>query len=198
VKGTTARPDRDLRPSRAPGTASSIGRMALDRNGLEILSREECLRLLATVPVGRVAVSVGALPAILPVNFAVLGDDIVFRTAPGSKLDAAVRNAVVAFEADAYDPVYHTGWSVLVTGVAEEVTDPATVRAVGQLPLEPWALDGLADHVVRIRTEVISGRRIRVGMFGRAAAAAASAASAAASGAPGRGTEPPAGDGDGG
>jgi nitroimidazol reductase NimA-like FMN-containing flavoprotein (pyridoxamine 5'-phosphate oxidase superfamily) len=136
--------------------------MALDRNGLEILPEEECLRLLATVPVGRVAVSVGALPAILPVNFALLDGDVVFRTAPGSKLDAAVRNAVIAFEADSIDPVYHTGWSVLVTGVAEEVTDPATLEAVAALPLEPWALDGLADHVVRIRSRMISGRRLRV------------------------------------
>lgn len=160
MKGRTTRPDRDLRPSRAPAPASTIHRMALDRNGLEILSREECLRLLATVPVGRVAVSVGALPAILPVNFVVLDGDVVFRTAPGSKLDAAVRNAVVAFEADAVDAVYHTGWSVLVVGVAEEVTDPESLRAVDALPLEPWALDGLADHVVRIRTQTISGRRL--------------------------------------
>lgn len=165
MKGTRTRPDRDLRPSRAPERPSSIPRMALDRNGLEILTPEECRRLLATVPVGRVAVSVGALPAILPVNFALLDGDVIFRTAPGSKLDAAVRNAVVAFEADSVDPVYHTGWSVLVTGVAEEVTDAATLRAVAALPLEPWALDGLADHVVRIRSQMISGRRLHVRPF---------------------------------
>lgn len=161
--GTPTRQNRDQRPMRRRAGPPSIAGMRLDRNGLEILSREECLQLLASVPVGRVAVSVDALPVILPVNFGLLGEDVVFRTAPGSKLDAAVRNAVVAFEVDHYDPVYHTGWSVLVTGVAEEVTDPLVLAAARALPLEPWALDGLADHVVRIRTGMISGRRIRVG-----------------------------------
>jgi nitroimidazol reductase NimA-like FMN-containing flavoprotein (pyridoxamine 5'-phosphate oxidase superfamily) len=63
---------------------------------LETLDRDECLRLLATVPVGRIGLSIGALPAILPVNFAMVGSSIVIRTVVGSKLDAATRHAVVA------------------------------------------------------------------------------------------------------
>ena len=76
--------------------------------GLDILDEDECLRLLATVPIGRVGICSGALPAILPVNFELYGRSIVFRTGRGTKLDAAVRSAVVAFQADQYDaPVSH-------------------------------------------------------------------------------------------
>jgi nitroimidazol reductase NimA-like FMN-containing flavoprotein (pyridoxamine 5'-phosphate oxidase superfamily) len=75
-----------------------------DRVRLETLDRGECLRLMATVPVGRIGVSIGALPAILPVNLALVGASIVIRTVPGTKLDAATRRPVVAFEVDSYAP----------------------------------------------------------------------------------------------
>ena len=102
-----------------------MGEMHFDRNGLEVLSRAECLRLLGGARIGRVGLSMGALPAVLPVNFTLVDDAIVLRTAAGSKLDAALANSVVAFEVDSIDPMYHTGWSVLVQGVASEVVDPA-------------------------------------------------------------------------
>jgi nitroimidazol reductase NimA-like FMN-containing flavoprotein (pyridoxamine 5'-phosphate oxidase superfamily) len=73
-----------------------------DRVRLETLDRAECLNLMATAPVGRIGVSIGALPAIIPVNFALVGANIVIRTVPGAKLDAATRHAVVAFEVDSY------------------------------------------------------------------------------------------------
>src|SRR5204862_2980903 len=95
-----------------------------DRNGLEILDRAACVRLLGTVSLGRVGITVGALPTILPINFRIDGDRILFRSGVGTKLDAATRGAVVAFEADDFDPLYHSGWSVVVTGVAREVSDP--------------------------------------------------------------------------
>jgi nitroimidazol reductase NimA-like FMN-containing flavoprotein (pyridoxamine 5'-phosphate oxidase superfamily) len=130
-----------------------------DRNGLEILSRAECLQLLAGARVGRVGLSVGALPAVLPVNFAIVDDAIVLRTAAGSKLDAALANAVVAFEVDSIDPLYHTGWSVLVQGVASEVVDPAERERLRAAPLRPWA-DGDRDRFVRIYIDLVSGRRL--------------------------------------
>ena len=82
------------------------------------------------------AITVGALPAVLPINFRLVDDRIVFRTSGGAKLDAATRNAVVAFEVDDMEPLSHTGWSVMVTGMAREVTDPAEARrvAIGQHP----------------------------------------------------------------
>jgi two-component system, NarL family, response regulator DevR len=95
----------------------------VDRNGLEVLSRDACLRLLATATLGRVGVSVDALPRVLPVNFRFDGGRILIRTGTGTKLDAAADNAVVAFEVDEIDPVAHTGWSVVVTGMARELTD---------------------------------------------------------------------------
>ena len=134
--------------------------MEIDRNGLEILDRAECFRLLGTASLGRIGVQSGALPTVLPVNFVVDRDAIVIRTSPGTKLDAATRNAVVAFEADTIDSVYHTGWSVTVTGVAREVVDSDEIERMASLPLAHWA-PGPADRFVAISTELVSGRRIR-------------------------------------
>ena len=134
--------------------------MDIDRNGLDVLSREECLSLLRRAHIGRVAISVDALPAVLPVNFTVLGEDVVFRTNPGAKLDAAVANNVVAFEVDEVNPIYHTGWSVLVQGMAREVIEPEQVTAASKAPLQAWAGNG-RDRFVRIATHHVSGRRIR-------------------------------------
>ena len=133
--------------------------METDRNGLVVLSRPECLRLLAGAKIGRVAVNVDALPAVLPVNYTLIGEDVVFRTGSGAKLDAALANNVVAFEADDVDPVYQTGWSVLVQGVAREVNGPADLERVRLAPLRAWAGPG-RDRFVRIPTEQITGRRI--------------------------------------
>jgi uncharacterized protein len=130
-----------------------------DRNGLEVLGRAESLRLLAGSSLGRLAVTIGALPVILPVNFLLDGDRILIRTSPGTKLDAATQDAVVAFEVDHVDPFAHSGWSVCVTGTAREVTDRDELDRVSRLPLAHWAPDG-GDHVVTMSTELVTGRRI--------------------------------------
>jgi nitroimidazol reductase NimA-like FMN-containing flavoprotein (pyridoxamine 5'-phosphate oxidase superfamily) len=129
---------------------------------LEQLSEEECAHILETAAIGRVGVTMGALPVILPVNYAMLDGDVVIRTSDGTKLDAALRGAVVAFEIDHVDPMYHGGWSVLVQGRASEIVDGAEQARARRLPLVPWA-DGNRDHFVRIRTERLSGRRLVVG-----------------------------------
>ena len=135
--------------------------------GIWELNEDECLELLGTVAVGRVGVTIDALPAVLPVNFVLSGGSVVFRTIAGTKLDAATRGAVVAFEADEYatseDP---KGWSVLVRGVAREVTAPDELAAVRELPLESWAFDGSAEHVVRIEPTLVTGRRVVGQPFG--------------------------------
>ncbi|HET6832941.1 MAG TPA: pyridoxamine 5'-phosphate oxidase family protein [Acidimicrobiales bacterium] len=137
--------------------------MEVDRNGLEVLGRDACLRLLATATLGRVGVSSGALPSVLPVNFRFDGRQILIRTGMGTKLDAAVNNAVVAFEVDEIDPVAHTGWSVLVTGLARELTDAGELAAAQVPPLARWAPRG--DHrVIAISTELVSGRRVVAGL----------------------------------
>ncbi len=138
-----------------------MGLMEFDRNGLEILDRTECMRLLARTSVGRLAMSSAALPVILPVNFLLDCDRILIRTSAGTKLSAALANAVVAFEIDEFDGFSHTGWSVAVTGVAREVTDDDDLARIRTLPLAHWApTDG---HVVAVSTDLVSGRRIRHG-----------------------------------
>ena len=133
------------------------GEPAVDENGLEILGRDECLRLLVSVAIGRIGVSYDALPAILPVNFVLDDDRVVLRTTSGSKLSAALAGAVVAFEADGFDPMAHTGWSVLVRGAAA-VLEGADADRAEQLPLQPWA-GPAADHFVAVPLELVSGRR---------------------------------------
>ena len=123
------------------------------------LDRGECVALLATVPVGRVGVSIGALPVILPVNFALMDGTVLFRTVPGTKLDAATHGTVVAFEADGYAPDGTTGWSVLVIGRASEIRDPAELARARAIPLTPWAVGDRAEHFVRVELARVSGRR---------------------------------------
>lgn len=134
--------------------------MESNGNGLIELSRDECLRLLGTAHVGRVGLSMRALPVVLPVNFVLDGESVVFRTGAGTKQQAAVSNTVVAFEVDHVNPLYHSGWSVLITGVATLVTDPQELARLATLPIQPWAPDGRGNYV-RIHADHISGRRLR-------------------------------------
>ena len=127
--------------------------------GLELLSEEDARALLATEDVGRVGVSIEAIPAIFPVNYVVIDGDIVFRTAEGSKMAAATHKAVVAFEVDQHDRATRTGWSVLVVGRSEIVHDLDVTWQVMQAGLEPYA-DGRRGHIVRIHAELVTGRRI--------------------------------------
>ena len=135
----------------------------VDRNGLQVLDREECLRLLSSVTLGRVGLTDDALPVVLAVNFRLVGDRVVFRTGAGTKLDAATCTAVVAFEADAIETFSHTGWSVVVTGVAREVVDSAQLAAFAGANIPRWAPTG-NGRVVDVSTELVSGRRIVPGL----------------------------------
>lgn len=123
------------------------------------LGRGECLELLRTANLGRVGLEIAGVLTVLPVNFAVLDGDVVFRSAPGSKLSMALMGARVAFEVDDADPETGAGWSVLVVGAASEVREQRTLRAVHNLPLHAWA-GGERDHVIRIAAERMTGRRV--------------------------------------
>ena len=131
----------------------------VDRNGLDVLDEVECLELLASHAFGRVAITSGALPAILPVNYHMVGHHILFRTGQGTKLDAATRNAVVAFEVDHIDPVEHTGWSVLAVGIARDLTDVLEQMTFDLSLIPRWA-PGSDGRVVVVVPELLSGRRI--------------------------------------
>jgi hypothetical protein len=136
-----------------------------DRHGVEVLDREECLRRLGAQAIARVGVTFDAMPVIVPVNFTIgvldeeLGQEIVIRTVEGTKLQAAMRHAVVAVEVDHIEPVSHLGWSVLVRGRSRTVTDAGAIARARQLPLRPWATED-ADRFIAVELDVISGREV--------------------------------------
>jgi nitroimidazol reductase NimA-like FMN-containing flavoprotein (pyridoxamine 5'-phosphate oxidase superfamily) len=99
---------------------------------------------------------------VLPVNFAFMDDHIVVRTAPGTKLDGALTDSVVAFEVDYTDEVNRAGWRVLVQGIASMITDPAALDRARSRDLRPWA-GGRKDHFIQIAIDTISGRRLLPG-----------------------------------
>lgn len=130
-----------------------------DSGGLEILTEQECRELLGKVPLGRIVFTDRALPAIQPVNFLLAQGNVIIRTSSGSKLAAAARNAVVAFEVDQFDADARAGWSVVVVGHARVVSENGELTQLRGLPLHSWA-PGDRDHYIAITPELISGRRI--------------------------------------
>jgi nitroimidazol reductase NimA-like FMN-containing flavoprotein (pyridoxamine 5'-phosphate oxidase superfamily) len=124
------------------------------------LSRDECLDLLTTARLGRVGVSIDALPAVLPVVIGRVDDSLVFRTVPGTKLAFAAAGSVVAVEADDFDHDRGLGWSVLVRGRASEVTDPATVERARELLDATWLDEHHAEHYVQVGLDLVTGRRL--------------------------------------
>lgn len=132
--------------------------MAL-RQELEALDREQCLKLLQTVPVGRLVFTEQALPAVQPVNFRVWDGDVVIRVAGGAKLASAVGNLIVAFQADELDANLRSGWSVTVVGRAELITKTDEFVELSKTLSQPW-VNGEHDYFVRIRTDKVTGRRL--------------------------------------
>jgi nitroimidazol reductase NimA-like FMN-containing flavoprotein (pyridoxamine 5'-phosphate oxidase superfamily) len=131
-----------------------------DRQGLEILAPEDCLRLLDLSPVGRIAFVAAGEPVVLPVNHLRDGRSVVFRTASGLTLDAATRRASMAFEVDGYDEPTRTGWSVLLRGTSDLETDEEALARLDAEDLHPWADAVDRPHWVRIRASELTGRRI--------------------------------------
>ena len=129
---------------------------------LEALSREECRQLLAPGGVGRFVFLDARGPVALPVNFRMFGDDVVFRTAAKSSVRSATHGGRVGFEVDHIDDAMREGWSVLVTGYAQELHDVEQRRQLEQLGIEPWA-GNERPFYVRIEPVEASGRRIRAG-----------------------------------
>jgi uncharacterized protein len=137
------------------GHASNTEMLELDRN--------ECLRLLASTSIGRIAITVpeSAEPLLRPVNYVFdePSQSVLIRSGPGSKLHAVLHSAKAAFEIDGTDMVARVGWSVIVHGVTEEVTNPNEVRRLEGLGHDPWA-PGLKGHWIRVRAYTVTGRRI--------------------------------------
>lgn len=131
---------------------------------LEELSAEQCLALVAPGGIGRIAYASRSGPAVLPVNYALHGGAIVFRTAENGPLDEDLRTGIadadyrVAFEIDSFDAGTRQGWSVLIQGPAHHVTgsEQDAVRAAG---VESWA-PGERELFVRITPARVTGRRV--------------------------------------
>jgi nitroimidazol reductase NimA-like FMN-containing flavoprotein (pyridoxamine 5'-phosphate oxidase superfamily) len=137
--------------------------VVVDAAGLEVLAREECVALMEKAVIGRIVFTSGALPAVQPVNFVLDHDNsVIIRTGEGSKLSAAARDAVVAFEVDDFDVDERIGWSVIVTGRARVVRDPEERARLADSDLQPW-VPSRRDHFIRIEPEFVSGRRITRG-----------------------------------
>jgi uncharacterized protein len=128
------------------------------QRGLHALDIDECLLLLGQHYVGRVAFVREGRPVLLPVNYLLHQGAVTFRIAFGTALDDLI-GQWVAFEIDEVDDTYHTGWSVVVHGSAEEVWKPDDLAVVRALPLRPWA-PGTRDHYIRILSTAVTGRRI--------------------------------------
>ena len=129
------------------------------------LTEGECWQLLASVSIGRVVFTQRAMPAIRPVNHVVDGRTIVIRTHLGAAIAARAsvgRNeppgSVVCYEADELDPARRTGWSVIATGMARLVTDPAAADRYAAA-VEPW-IAGDLNQVVAIEPQFVSGIRL--------------------------------------
>ena len=124
---------------------------------MDILTHEECLALITTVPIGRIVFTEHALPAIRPVCFAFDGHNIYIQTSRDSQLATATHNTIVAFEVDDYDTHNKTGWSITILGRAQHLCDPDEIAASG---LQPTWAPGRRDHHIRIHAELLTGRRI--------------------------------------
>ncbi|NEA33974.1 pyridoxamine 5'-phosphate oxidase family protein [Streptomyces sp. SID13031] len=130
-----------------------------DHAGLEILDPADCLRLMQTVPIGRLVFTEGALPAVRPVNFTVDGETVVFCTADGDMYRAADRGDVVAFETDSTGAERQAGWTVTVVGRLSHLTEAETAEVSLNLSANSWT-PGRWPHCIRLSLESLRGRRV--------------------------------------
>lgn len=126
----------------------------------EALEPTACRDLIADGGVGRFVFSSERGPVALPVNFALLDGDVVFKTATGTSIEQGVAGGAVSFEVDHLDEALAEGWSVLVSGRARVVTDPAELARAAALGISTWAAED-RDVYVRLETAEVTGRRIR-------------------------------------
>ncbi|WP_434599965.1 pyridoxamine 5'-phosphate oxidase family protein [Streptomyces sp. A5-4] len=145
------------------GPLDGPGESDRPRRRIQPLGREEALRLLGSVALGRLVFTQQALPAIRPVNHVLDGEDIIVRLSDGAAVASLASptdgpQTVVAYEADVIDPDQHLGWSVVATGYAQLVEDPADIARYERL-VRPWVARSMTA-VLRIRPELVTGFRL--------------------------------------
>ena len=130
---------------------------------LEILDAAECIRRIESVPIGRIGFMADGRPLVLPVNFIWHEGGVVFRTLEGQKLAAAAQEQDVCFEVDEWDHETHTGWSVVMTGRARQVTEWAEIELLERVGVVPWTKAEWRPLWIRVdpdvarRTNIFSG-----------------------------------------
>lgn len=141
------------------GDEAAPARAVGPRQAVE-LTAAESWRLLGSVSLGRIVFTRHAMPAIRPVNHLVDRETVIIRSHLGAAIvrRAAGDGTVVCYEADDIDPVRHTGWSVIVTGLARLINDPAAISGYQQV-LQPWA-DTQMDYVIAIEPKIVTGLRL--------------------------------------
>ncbi len=133
--------------------------MYSDHHGLELLSPPECVELLRSKTVGRIALSASSLPFVVPVRYVVDQDRILMRTGQHTRMAAATSDAVVAFEVDEFDQALDAGWSVMVQGLAREVADDDRVDPDAEEILSSW-VGHMPARCFSIPMEIVSGQRL--------------------------------------
>jgi nitroimidazol reductase NimA-like FMN-containing flavoprotein (pyridoxamine 5'-phosphate oxidase superfamily) len=133
--------------------------MRIDRQGMSVLAEDECFALLDTMQLGRIALTERALPSILPVRYARLGDgSLLFRVGDGALLRAAQMGQIVCFEADSGDHHLEGAWSVTAIGQLTVVDDATTLDEAAAIDLVPWSQ--WSNTFVRLAAAVVNGRRL--------------------------------------
>ncbi len=129
---------------------------------MSVLSRQQCLARLSSTRLGRIGVSIDALPVILPVHYTLADEAVHFRTTLGTKLDSAAASAVVAFQVDAYDSAERGWWSVLVQGIASPMADSDVgIGRGGTQTSDDWSSVGIESRLLRLPSDTMSGQMYR-------------------------------------
>ncbi len=153
--GTTYQDLVEGRSDAPPGQSGASARPVLVK-----LTAEECWERLGTHGIGRIALPLHPGPGVFPVNYLVDGGTVVYRTDRAGAAAPEV-DSEVSFQADHIDEHRHDGWSVLIVGNAEHVTDSAAVQHLAEQPgARPWA-GGVRELWIRVVPAQVSGRRIR-------------------------------------
>jgi nitroimidazol reductase NimA-like FMN-containing flavoprotein (pyridoxamine 5'-phosphate oxidase superfamily) len=135
-------------------------RGAMQNAVLEVLTAAECRAHLAPGGIGRFLFVADRGPVAVPVNYAMLGADVVFRTTDRTAAAGAISQRRVSFDVDHIDDALSEGWSVLVSGTASILTRPEEIRAAADLGIQTWP-GGDRDTFIRIHPAEVTGRRIR-------------------------------------
>ena len=133
---------------------------AINEPHVERLGREECLEYLASAKLGRIGLTVRALPAIVPIRFALAGGDVVFRAPSDSELRQRAKDSVVAFQADHHGDDTGIAWTVQAQGLCQEVDHPREIERLQELPLPTWRAGPPGDSWLRLPLQRLTGQRI--------------------------------------